>query len=225
MPIVALRRPQAPPRERLRTAIGRVTEESNRLNGLEDGQRRAQERLRTARQTLEEAEAALRKLQQNSPTELAYAFANNELADQQALTETTTTIDHHRQEQDRLVGIDEALSNEIAQSQVRLRQRQRDLYSVMADVVITSDEYTSLLAEIDATWVRLRSLRVAAIQIQTGLRGYLPTEFERRTQAVEPLEERVGYPVDEDLVRPWAQALSRLSTDADTPLPDPYDEN
>jgi hypothetical protein len=103
MAIVALRRPQAPPRERLRAAIAAVTEESDRLNGLENGQRRAQEQLRTARQSLQNAETVLKDLRQSNPTDVAYAYVNNELVDSQALTEATTAIEHHRGEQDRLV--------------------------------------------------------------------------------------------------------------------------
>jgi hypothetical protein len=141
------------------------------------------------------------------------------LVDQQTLTETTTTIQHYRSEQDRLTEIDRALENEIAQAQVRLRQRRYDLHAVMADVVTQSDEYLALLEHLNAAWIRLRSLRIACSQIQSLLAGYLPHEFETRWQAVEPLEDRVGYDVDENLIQSWTQAMHQLATDADTPLP------
>jgi hypothetical protein len=220
---VALRRPQSssqsPNRDTLRAAIAANKAESDRLTALEQGQLRAIDQRRLAYTAMQEAEAALSEARRQDPVDSAYAFVNQEIGDRQDLIQKEALLDRCRKEHDRLTEIETTLQGEITQGQARLRSCQRDVHAAMAEVVTQSPEYLHLLDEIDASWMKLRSLRCAAIQVQTGLRGYLPQEFERRSQAVQPLEERIGYDVDELLIKSWAGALSRLAEDPDARLP------
>jgi hypothetical protein len=90
----------------------------------------------------------------------------------------------------------------------------------MAQIVTTSEEYKALVAQHTDAWMRLRTVKEALRTVQSGLHGQLPQRWADEAFRSEPLEIRVGYPVDLQLVTAWQTALAALEQDADAELPD-----
>jgi hypothetical protein len=115
--------------------------------------------------------------------------------------------------------IEGALDSELIQVTNRLQARQAAVHRALADLVCSSAEYQSLLEQHTAAWQRLRTIKVALRTIQTALRGEHPQRLAELIGLSEPLEVRVGYPVDNELVGAWRAALQNLLIDPDAELP------
>ena len=50
--------------------------------------------------------------------------------------------------------------------------------------------------------------------------GYMPNDLLMRSQVSEPIDERVGYGIDREVVERWRTAVDALTTDADAELPE-----
>jgi hypothetical protein len=66
----------------------------------------------------------------------------------------------------------------------------------MAQIVCTSPEYQALIEQHTAAWQRLRTVKTALKTVQAALHGQMPQRLMDEAHRAEPLEERVGYPVD-----------------------------
>jgi hypothetical protein len=55
--------------------------------------------------------------------------------------------------------------------------------------------------------------------VQAALHGQMPQRLMDEAHRAEPLEERVGSPVDPQPIERWAAALAALELDADAELP------
>lgn len=78
-----------------------------------------------------------------------------------------------------------------------------------------------LLQAMNQAWTTLRSLRAVGDAIAHATAGQLPVDWLARYQETQPLQaDRVGYPVNQDLISQWQSALAALVQDADTELPE-----
>ena len=206
-------------RARLRSAIGALQEDNDRIGALELAQERASENQRTAQQTLIEAESVLQQTRPIEPERLAHSFAAGETIDRLPIAEARARVDRARSELEHIEEIRQALQTEIDRAQMRLRLRRDSMYAALADVVCGSPEFARLFSELDQTWARLRGLRKCFRTIQDAMSGHMPGPIMSRWQTVVPLDYDVSYPLDEHPVGLWSQALERLLTDPDAVLP------
>jgi hypothetical protein len=111
------------------------------------------------------------------------------------------------------------LTTEIEASQRRLARRTYERKEHVAAVVLASPEFEALIANIEAAWQRLRSLRVVFNDsVMSAIGGHVPQSTILDAMASRPLEERVGHPVNE-MPTAWAAALEALLTDPQASLP------
>ena len=208
-------------RDRLRNALAAQAEERDRHDFLAAGKDRAEAELREATAALANAKDDLTTARRKQPAELAYSFAagHETLQLRHSIAEASAMVERRDSEVQHYREILDALAKEIEQVEVRLRNHQSRVHEALASVIATSTEFATFCDDLDKTWLRQRSLKVAADAIMVACHGNLPTDIYRRLQAAQPLEERVGYPV-EDIVARWQGALARLLTSADTALPE-----
>jgi hypothetical protein len=135
------------------------------------------------------------------------------------VAKATATAAAFQAEVDQLSKVEAALADEIDKIQGSLRTLTHSVYQCMADVITASDEYGLLVASHTETWGRLRSIKTALRTVTQGLHGYLDQRHAEEAFRSEPTEERVGYPVDQDLVGAWREALAQLADDSETDLP------
>jgi hypothetical protein len=90
----------------------------------------------------------------------------------------------------------------------------------MSDLVCSSDEFEILKTQHKEAWMRLRSVKAALVAVTHGLHAYQPQNLADEAYRSEPLEaDRIGFPVDQNLVGAWIAAMAELENDADTDLP------
>jgi hypothetical protein len=206
-------------RAALRLAIANHKGELERLDALTQGLRRAQDQARNTNYQLTTAQAHIERLNREESINLAYRFVNGEASDSQQLAQTHATLERAQDELTQIVRVETALSAEIGESQRRLQSRQRELHEAVAVAICSSQEFADLLSLIEEAWQWLRSLRIVFNETITACRGNMPAALMSRGQAAQPLEERVGYPINEELVGSWRAALALLPQDADAALP------
>jgi hypothetical protein len=206
-------------RERLRDAIARLAAEQTKLATLEAGQERAHEQLHEARRRLSDAQSALRKATAEEPSRLANAYLSNGAVEDDPVAIAKSNVSAAQTEVSRLGKVEAALSLEIERSQAALRTHRVVQYELMAEIVTSSDEYRLLIESHRNAWRQLRSIKTALKIVAAGLEGYLPQKYLDESGVAEPLEERVGYPIDNALVSAWREAMAQLAEDADTELP------
>jgi hypothetical protein len=90
---------------------------------------------------------------------------------------------------------------------------------IVVELVCTSPEYSALLQAHTDAWMRLRSVKTALRIVSAGLHGYGTQSTMDEPHKVEPLEPRVGFPIDQALVGAWQTAMAQLEVDADVELP------
>jgi hypothetical protein len=210
---------QSTARERLRSAIATLQEDSDRIAALESGQEHASENYRTAQQALIEAESVLQQMGRIEPEHLAYSFIAGETIDRLPIAEAQAQVHRAKTDLGHIEEIQQALESEIQRAQGRLRLRRDSMYAALADVVCGSSEFLALFTELDQAWARLRGLRKCFRAIQEALSGHMPGPLMSRWQTVVPLDYDVSYPLDEQPANLWSQALKRLLTDPDAVLP------
>jgi hypothetical protein len=115
--------------------------------------------------------------------------------------------------------IEKAIAGEIDVLRGRVHTLTHNVYSAMTAVVINSDEYAMLIESHKAAWLQLRSIKTALRAVSSGLNGYMPANLNEVAYLSEPLEERVGFPVNRDLLNGWAAALAQLADDSEAELP------
>jgi hypothetical protein len=115
--------------------------------------------------------------------------------------------------------VEAALADEIARVQSNLRGLRNTLYAEMAQIVGASAEFQSLIEAHRATFKQLRTIKKVLQTVEIALHGNLPQPLSGWTHRMEPLEERVGYPVDPEPIERWAAAMAQLEQDADALLP------
>ena len=96
--------------------------------------------------------------------------------------------------------------------QRRLEAAPRQVAVQVAAVVEASEEFAAFQAQFMRAWLRFHSLRVAldsVIRLTHGKLGHSAYELLNRS---EPLEARVGYEVDEQLVQAWEEAVARIAS-------------
>jgi len=206
-------------RERLRSAIAALREDSDRIAAFESGQERASENQRTAHQAPSEAESVLRQTGRIEPEHLAHSFITGETIDRLSIAEAQAQLDRAKSELGHIEEIQQALESEIHRAQGRLRLRRDSMYEALADVVCGSSEFARLFSELDDAWARLRGLRKCFGAIQQALSGHMPGPMMSRWQTVVPLDYDLSYPLDEQPADLWSQALERLLTNPDAVLP------
>jgi hypothetical protein len=211
---------QSTPRDKLRAAISAHAEETHRLAALEQARERARTEKHAARDHLIEAEADLDEARQAEPQALAYAFANNQPIDDGLLAEKQAELDTQARAVHRAERVEQAIEAEIEESERRLHRREHDKRAVLAEVVCNSSEFQAILQAQAQAWAVLRTMRHIGIElVLPACAGYAPNAVYSKLQNVEPLENRVGWDIDEKLIEEWRSALAQLATDADAALP------
>jgi hypothetical protein len=151
---------------------------------------------------------------------LVYSFVNNEVVDfDHDLKLAQGAVDSAQAQLRQADAIADALEQEIQHVTGTLARRQAELRQALANLVADSPAFTALLKANDEAWQRLRSIRVCFGAIHDIVGAYIPQNISSRWQAVEPLDERIGYEVDQDLIGAWREALQALLQDADAELP------
>jgi DNA repair exonuclease SbcCD ATPase subunit len=206
-------------RDTLLQALAALSEEQQRLSSLEAARERARESSWAASRKINEAETALRQARAEEPTRLAYEFASGGMNAVSSISSAQLALEAAQAEASQIERIEGALDSELIQVTNRLQRAQAAVHRALADLVCSSTEYQSLLEQHTAAWQRLRTIKVALRTIQTALRGEYPQRLAELIALSEPLEERVGYPVDAAFVGAWADALAQLEQDADAELP------
>jgi chromosome segregation ATPase len=217
MPAVVLERPTTI-RDKLRTATSRLQAAQQRLSELESGQERCQDQLREANQKLSDAEGVLQRRQDVEASRLASEYVSGRPSSNPVASarEHVTTC---QAEVDRLERVEAALASQIQHTQSTLRVLRTDHLTALAEFVVTSPEYQSLVAAHSSAWHRLRSVKTALMTVTAAMQGNMPQRYMDEAYRSEPLEERVGFGVDQELVGAWRSALERLASDADAELP------
>jgi hypothetical protein len=219
MSATALQRPGPSPRAKLRQAIEAHAEEKHRLDALTEAQSRARSEQHMAQTALTEAEEALHEARQAERANIAFAYANNQSFDDALIAEKSAELDLQRRKRQRAEQVEAAIEAEIQQSQQRLRRREHDRRSALADVVCGSAELAQVMNDTSAAWARLRTLRAVFVAAMNACSGYMPARLMANGQASETLEDRVGYDIDRVLIERWSAALSALASDSDAGLP------
>jgi YD repeat-containing protein len=210
--------PDTASRARLRSIIAEIEETQQRLAALEQAQTRAREQSWHMASNLAEVTDALQRVTSDERRRLAYEFANDaELAD--PVSDARSRVATAQSEADRLTEVEAALAAEVERTQSALRQLRANQYDEMAQIVCTSDEYGSLIEEHTAAWQRLRTVKTALKTVQSALHGQMPQSFMDEALRAEPLEVRIGFPVDPEPIERWAAALAALEQDANAELP------
>jgi hypothetical protein len=207
-------------RDKLRQAITAHREEAARLHALEQAQARSQDNVRAARSVLTPAETNLVKTSEVSPQALAYSFVNNAVLDiEHDVKLAESVVERAQTELRQAESINDALEQEIGHVQNRLARRKSDLHEALANLVCDSPAFAQLLKANDEAWHRLRSIRVCFGAIHDIIGMHLPQSVSNQWQLTQPLEDRVGYAVDQQLIGAWREALRALLQDPDAPLP------
>jgi hypothetical protein len=211
--------PLAATRARLRGVIERIRAEQAKLTSLEEGQTKAREQWHQASHRLSDAQDALRKAIAEEPSRLANAFVSNGAVEDDPVALANGKISAAQTEVSRLDKVEAALASEIERSQGSLRALRATQYELMSAVICGSDEYRLLIESHRAAWKQLRSVKEALRVVSTSLAGYLPQHYLDEAGLAEPLEPRVGYEVDANLVNSWREAMAQLAEDHETELP------
>jgi DNA repair exonuclease SbcCD ATPase subunit len=207
-------------RSRLADAITRRDHERQRLAALEAAQSKAREQRRQIQSRLSDAQEGLRVAHAEERSALAYSFAaTGKMDGADPVAAAQSVVSRCEAELDQVNRIEDAISGEIDQLQGTLRNLQHDIWRAAANLVVASDEYQLLIASHKAAWQQLRSVKTALRMVQSNLHGYLPSNFAEIADSGEPLEERVGYPVDQNLVGAWSMAVAELEKDPTVELP------
>ena len=150
-----------------------------------------------------------------------YNYVNKELEVDLDLhfAQAQRAVNEAKAAHDRLEQIDRELQTEITKAEQRLRQCHTRLHESLAAVVTAAPEFATLMDAHTQAWRRLRSVRAALAHIQSACHGNLPQSIESKIIAVEPLEERVHYPLDPEPLASWSSALQRLEHDHEAELP------
>jgi chromosome segregation ATPase len=215
--------PPDEPRARLAAVIGEITATQARLDALADARNRAREQGNAAASALYDSRAALRQAGRDERSRLAYAFVNaeGELAD--PVADARAAVSAAEAETARLDKIEAALIAEIGDVQAELNQLRTARDVAMSAVVCASPQYEALILQHKTAWQTLRTIKTALAVVERGLRGAIPNDLIAMASRSEPVEERVGFPLDRRFVAAWAAALRDLETDADAALPAPVD--
>jgi hypothetical protein len=107
--------------------------------------------------------------------------------------------------------IERTLSAEISQSRSRVRLLRIDLSQAGATLICSSEAFVGYLNALDKCWRRLRSLSILGWLIIEGCQGYMDARLMNTIQRSEPLDERVGYALNDTLIEGWRAALAELA--------------
>jgi len=221
-------------RDQLRTAIAALNEEQHRLDGLTEGRTRAHNERRQAQAALDDAHHKLEHLRAEAKADLAYDYLNREKS-KLPIAETEALINRHRNELERLIEIDQALTSEIARTEERLRRLNIARQQVLADVLIADPAFRALVDAVPAAWAHLRTMRGALAAVHKTLGTAFPDRFRSTYQCVESLDLDVSVsatpegglvPVlvpiaaDRALIETSRAAVARLRDDASAELPE-----
>jgi hypothetical protein len=212
---------QSTPRDKLRAAISAFAEETQRLAALEAARQRAHSDKFDAQDRLAAAEAELEAARQGEPIAQAYAYARGEpVTDDRNLAEANAEVERQRRAVAQADMIERTLASEIHGIEARLTLRRHDLQQAKAEVILAAAEFQAFLRQLAAAWARLRSLKIIGVDIiLSAFQGYAPANIMSTIQASEPLEDRIGWAIDEPLIEEWRSALAALAADADAQLP------
>jgi len=147
---------------------------------------------------------------------------NDERPDADPVADATAIVTAARADVKRLEETEAAMTREIERVQSGLRQRRVDQYAAKSEIICASPEYRALMEAHTEAWKRLRTVKKALAEVVTGCHGQLPQRFMDEPNRSEPLEIRVGFQVDANLVGAWADAMAALELDADAELPDQF---
>jgi hypothetical protein len=209
-----------PSRAKLRQQLARHREEVERLAGLEAALDRCHAENRDARSAHQASVEALTKARHIDRTDLAFRFANREVvAKTHEIEAAEALVARNKAELERLSEIEEALDEEVRQSQQRATMRQMSAREALSEVICSSETFNSLLERLDALHAEERGLHKAFRTISSAIGG-LPDIHFRRINRVTSLDPDVIEPIDTSIAERWSAALSALREDADAPLPD-----
>jgi hypothetical protein len=208
-----------PSRAKLRQQLARHKEEAERLDGLSQALERCRGELFTARSAHQASVDALREARHVDRTDLAYRFVNSEILERTHEIEAAEAlVARHQAELERLSEIEEALAEEVRQSQQRAVMRHMSAREALSEVICGSPAFNSLLEQLDALHATERGLH-KAFRVISATVGGLPDQHFRRIHRVTSLDPDVNEPIDIRIAESWAAALVELRENADAELP------
>jgi hypothetical protein len=211
-----------PARAKLRQQLARHKEEQERLAGLEAALERCHGESRDARSAHQASVDALAKARHIDRSDLAFRFANREVVEKtHAIEVAEALVARNKAEIERLDEIEEALAEEVRQSQQRATMRAMSAREALSEVVCSSPQFIDLLEQLDQLWGRMRGLHKCFRTLSAALGG-LPDQHFRKIHRVVSMDPDALYEpeLDERPAEAWSKALSALREDADAPLPD-----
>jgi hypothetical protein len=211
--------PASPAREKLREVIAARQDEEARLAALEEAQERAHREGWHAASRVQDAEGELLRVTRAEPQRKVYAFLNTE-QDIDPVADAAAEVATARAEAARLEELEAALTGEISRVRSVLHQRRNDQYAALGELLAGSAAFADLAVSHSAAWVRLRTVRRALDIVVAGCHGQHPQCLADEARRAEPLEaDRIGFPVNSEMVEAWARAMTELENNADAELP------
>jgi hypothetical protein len=163
--------------------------------------------------------ASVHYAKRSTPSRMAWWQVFSITAMRRWKTIAEAKVRHAAAQLDHYQDLVKAIEAEITHAQGDVRLRATDLHSTFAAVVCNSPAFKHLCADLNAARMRLRTLRTVFEQVQTACHGAMSNDV-ARANAHQPVEERIGHPVNVEMVQTWWEALQRLADDPDAELPE-----
>jgi hypothetical protein len=145
----------------------------------------------------------------------AYVDGN---ADQSPIPAAEQAVRDAQAEMARLEALEQSIAAEVAATEQRLRSQRSTLDQRIGELLANSEAIADLNRCLRGAWAGLRSLRATFEAINHAIPGSAPHR-QLDGSPVEPIDPAVGYPVDDDLIAQWRDAVAALHDDAEAKLP------
>jgi hypothetical protein len=209
-------------RDQLLQCLAALQDEERRIAALETAREKARRESWAASAKMRDAEAALRKAQDEEPSRRVYEYVNaangNGHTEISPVDAARAQLEIAQREDRKILRLEADLDAELRSAASRRDRARSQVHAALALVVTRSPAFHRLLDELAKTWARLRGIRKAFAVIQSSLGGFMPDEYERRWQASDSLGPIL---TDETYAQVWREALDSLIVDPDSELPGP----
>lgn len=207
-------------RYQLRAARLKVTQEEDRLAGLERARERARGETYGALEALALAEQVRTDAQRHWHRHLVVAYTGGQdILGTPSPENAQAEVDRRAEQLRSADALLAALGEEIERCEAEILGLRGARDEAAGLLVSRSPQFLGLLRDIQAAFATLRTCRVAIREIGK----LVPVESRLRDLSLveQPTgpERFVGYRIDEDVVAAWLQAVARLREDADAALP------
>src|SRR6516165_7452684 len=187
-----LARPAETPRSRLNAAISALSEEEDRLAGLEVAQARSQDDSRQIATRLSVAEGEYTRQAKDPAVSLAYSYLNGDVLERrQDLAEASALVERIQSERSHQEEIDHELEAEIANVQRRISRARNNLTAALAEVVNSSEEVRAMLGQLQSAWATIRGIKKAFYHLADRLQGNMDGKLYSSFQVTPSLDPAV----------------------------------